>query len=172
MDTRGRAPWCPRSTDRGDPVNRFTLVVVTLAATAVLCSDIGAQGQIPDGFTRIFNGKDTSGWHISRTTHHGATGSYTVKDAVLFMQQKPFGQGGLLMTDKSYKDFDLYVELNPDAGFNSGIFLRSTESGSAYQIEVVAPGAATGDLIGEGIRFSRPQYSGEKKPVMSVWKTG
>jgi hypothetical protein len=37
----------------------------------------------------------------------------------------------MLLTDKAYKDFDLSRELNPDAGFNSGIFLRSTESESA-----------------------------------------
>jgi hypothetical protein len=153
-------------------VKRILSGLAALAALAALTAGVGAQGQIPDGFTRIFNGKDLTGWHISRTTHHGATGSYTVKDGVLLMSQKPFGQGGLLMTDKVYKDFEIYLELNPDAGFNSGIFLRSTESGSAYQIEVVAPGDATGDLIGEGIRFSRPQYIGEKKPVMSVWKTG
>ena len=57
-----------------------------------------------------------------------------------------------------YKDFDLYLELNPDAGFNSGIFLRSTESGSGYQVEVVAPGESTGNLIGERMRVSQPQY--------------
>jgi Domain of Unknown Function (DUF1080) len=141
-------------------------------SAVLLWGNAGAQGQIPAGFTRIFNGKDLTGWHISRTTHHGATGSYTVKDGVLLMAQQPFGQGGLLMTDKVYKDFEIYLELNPDPGFNSGIFLRSTESGSAYQIEVIAPGDTTGDLIGEGIRFSQPKYIGEKKPVMSVWKTG
>jgi len=141
-------------------------------SAVLLWGNAGAQGQIPEGFTRIFNGKDLTGWHISRTTHHGATGSYTVKDGVLLMAQQPFGQGGLLMTDKVYKDFEIYLELNPDPGFNSGIFLRSTESGSAYQIEVIAPGDTTGDLIGEGIRFSQPKYIGEKKPVMAVWKTG
>ena len=153
-------------------MNRLNLAAVSLGAALAFSVGSDARGQIPEGLTRIFNGKDLSGWHISRTTHHGATGSYTVKDGVLLMQQQPFGQGGLLLTDKVYKDFDLYLELNPDAGFNSGIFLRSTESGSAYQIEVVAPGDATGDLIGEGIRFSQPKFLTEKIPVMSVWKTG
>ncbi|MEO7270469.1 MAG: DUF1080 domain-containing protein [Vicinamibacterales bacterium] len=153
-------------------MRRLGLALGALTLMVVPSGGIGAEGQIPAGFTRLLNGNDLTGWHISRTTHHGATGSYTVKDGVLLMAQQPFGQGGLLMTDRVYKDFDLYLELNPDAGFNSGIFLRSTESGSAYQIEVVAPGEATGDLIGEGIRFSQPKYIGEKTPVMSVWKTG
>jgi hypothetical protein len=34
-------------------------------------------GSIPEGFTRIFNGKDMSGWHPSRTAHHGKTPSVT-----------------------------------------------------------------------------------------------
>ena len=126
-------------------MRRLGLALGALMSMVVASGGIGAQGQIPAGFTRLFNGRDLTGWHISRTTHHGATGLYTVKDGVLLMAQQPFGQGGLLMTDKVYKDFDLYLELNPDAGFNSGIFLRSTESGSAYQIEVVAPGETTGN---------------------------
>src|SRR5687767_11591322 len=134
---------CPgvASTHKVAHVRRFILALGVLTSMALLAGDVIVQGQIgpiPEGFTRIFNGKDLTGWHISRTTHHGATGSYTVKDRVLLMSQQPFGQGGLLFADKVYKDFDLYLELNPDAGFNSGIFLRSTESGSGYQVEVVA----------------------------------
>ena len=86
------------------------------------------------------------------------------------MGQQPFGQGGLLMTDQSFQDFEVYLEAKPDAGFNSGIFLRSTESGSAYQIELVTPGESTGNLIGERMRVSQPQYIGEKKPVSTVWR--
>ena len=41
------------------------------------------------------------------------------------------------MTDKRYKDFELYLETDIPWGLNSGIFLRSTETGGAYQIELV-----------------------------------
>ena len=133
---------------------------------------LALAAQPPAGLTPIFNGRDLTGWHVSRTNHHGATGSFTVKDGVLLMAQRPFGQGGLLLTDKSYQDFELYLEANPDAGFNSGIFLRSTESGSAYQIEIHAPGNSTANLIGERLRVSQPTYIGEKVPVTTVWKTG
>ena len=83
---------------------------------------------------------------------------------MLLASQRPFGQGGLLLTDKIYKDFELYLELRPDANFNSGVFLRSTESGSAYQIEINTPGDATANLIGERMRLSQPQLVGEKIP--------
>ena len=140
-----------------------------LAAVAALSAQVG---KIPAGFTAIFNGRDIKGWHISRTVHHGTTGSYTVDSSgVLIMKAHPFGQGGLLLTDKSYKDFELYLEANPDAGFNSGIFLRSAEGGSAYQIELVRPGN-TGALLSEQMKLSTPAYIGERTDINTVWKDG
>jgi sulfatase modifying factor 1 len=144
------------------------LVIPFLLAAAGLA----AQSHAPAGMTPIFNGRNLAGWHLSRTTHHGTTASVTVKDGVLLMQQQPFGQGGLLLTDKVYQDFELHLEANPDPGFNSGIFLRSTESGSAYQIELAVPGNATGNFFGERMRVSQPQYIGEKIAVSTVWKDG
>jgi 3-keto-disaccharide hydrolase len=145
-------------------------MVVSGFLVAVVCATVSAQ-QIPDGFVRIFNGKNTDGWHVSRTNHHGATALFTVEDGALIMKQRPFGQGGLLLTDRTYKDFELYLEAKPDPGFNSGIFLRSTESGSAYQVELIWPGNA-GALIGERMRVSQPQYIGDRVDIATVWKEG
>jgi hypothetical protein len=133
---------------------------------------LAAQAQIPPGFTPLFNGRNLDGWHLSRTTHHGTVGNFHVEDGVMLAGQRPFGQGGLLLTDKVYKDFELYLELKPDAGFNSGVFLRSTESGSGYQIEILTPGESTGNLIGERMRLSQAQYIGAKVPISKVWKEG
>ena len=66
--------------------------------------------------------------------------------------QSPFGDGGILLTDKSYKNFELYMEVRPDYGCDSGIFVRSTESGHAYQITMdYLPGGSMGRLITETI---------------------
>jgi hypothetical protein len=73
--------------------------------------------QIPAGFAPIFNGRNLDGWHLSRTTHHGTVGNFYVENGAMLASQRPFGQGGLLLTDKVYKDFELYLELKPDAGF-------------------------------------------------------
>jgi hypothetical protein len=152
-------------------------VVRASIAIALLCVSLAPArpappGAIPAGFTRIFNGKNLDGWHISRTVHHGTTGSYTADaDGVLVMKAQPFGQGGLLLTNKSYKDFELYLEANPDPDFNSGIFLRSTEGGSAYQIELVRPGN-TGALLAEQMRLSTPAYIGPRTDINTVWKDG
>jgi hypothetical protein len=152
------------SLERSHRILLFGGLLILASAT------LAAQAQLPAGFAPIFNGKDLAGWHISRTNHHGATGNYYVENGVLLMNQRPFGQGGLLLTDKIYRDFELYLEAKPDLGFNSGIFLRSTESGSAYQIEILTPGETTGNLIGERMRVSQPQFIGEKKSITTVWK--
>ena len=54
----------------------------------------------PEGFTPIFNGKDLSGWHISKTNHHGETQGWKVdRDAITGTQDKP-GHGGILPGEK------------------------------------------------------------------------
>lgn len=123
-------------------------------------------GKIPDGFTPIFNGKDLTGWHISRTTHQGTTPDFHVVDGVLYGMEKPYGQGGLLMSDKKYKNFELYIEVKIDSFSNGGIFFRSNEGGAAYQVELVLPGN-TGDLLGERIPVSKGGRAAERE---KVWK--
>ena len=114
--------------------HRYRTVAVVLA---LWLSAATARADIPAGFTRIFDGKTTKGWHFSGTVHHGTTGIATVtKDGVLQLTQRPFGQGGLFITDKIYKNFHLYLEVKVPFASNSGIFLRSTEGGSAYQVEL------------------------------------
>lgn len=106
---------------------------------------------VPDGFTPIFNGRNLDGWHISRTNHHGRTPDFFVMHGVLMGTQNPLGGGGILLTNRSYRNFELYVEVKPDWGNDSGIFLRSTESGAAYQVTMdFLPNGSMGAVIGEG----------------------
>jgi hypothetical protein len=107
--------------------------------------------KIPDGFTPLFNGKDLSGWHISKTARHGIQPDYHVAHGMILGTQRPLGSGGLLITDRKYRNFEFYMEVKPDWGNDSGIFLRSTETGVAYQITLdYLPGGSMGRLIGEG----------------------
>ncbi|HVW05187.1 MAG TPA: SUMF1/EgtB/PvdO family nonheme iron enzyme [Vicinamibacterales bacterium] len=128
-------------------------------------------GSIPEGFTRIFNGKDMSGWHPSRTAHHGKTPSVTVKDGALYLAHKPFGQGGLLLTNKKYKNFEFYVETDLRPGYNSGIFLRATEEGAAVQVELDA-NRGNGGLLTESLAGVPPRTVVQGTPIAQVWKQG
>jgi 3-keto-disaccharide hydrolase len=109
--------------------------------------------QIPEGFEPLFNGTDLSGWHVSKTARHGHTPEFRVVHGVLMGTQHPYGQGGMLVTDKKYRNFELTLEAKPDWGCDSGIFFRTTETGAAYQITMDYLGNNNGNLgrlIGEG----------------------
>ena len=108
---------------------------------------------VPPGFTPIFNGKDLTGWHISQTNHHGATKEWTVENGVLSGAQDKAGHGGILVTDKSYKNYEIYLEANPDWGCDGGLFLRSTEAGEAYQVMIdYLEGGSVGGVYGEALK--------------------
>ena len=125
-----------------------------------------ANAQVPSDFKSLFNGKDLEQWHISRTSHQGTVGNFYVEDSAITLKQHPYGQGGVLLTNKKFKDFELYVEVKIDSFCNGGIFLRSTESGQAYQIELAMPGG-TGSLFGEAMQISQ---AAEAKEISKVWK--
>lgn len=125
-----------------------------------------AKAQVPPGFKSLFNGKDLKGWHTSRTSHQGTVGNFYVENGVITLKQNPYGQGGILLTNKKFKDFELHIEVKIDSFCNGGIFLRSTESGQAYQIELAIPGG-TGSLLGEAMQISK---SAKAEEISKVWK--
>jgi len=132
----------------------------------MLCM-VAVNGQIPQGFTPIFNGRDLDGWHISRTTHQGTTLGCEVNNNAICITQKPFGQGGVLLSDKKYKNFELYLEAKVDSLSNGGIFIRSSESGIAYQIEIDENAGSTGSLYGERMPVSKSAVAEQRA---KVWK--
>ncbi|QCR22245.1 DUF1080 domain-containing protein [Pontibacter sp. SGAir0037] len=134
---------------------------------AFICCLHVAEAQVPDGFKPIFNGKNLKGWHISRTTHQGTTPDVQVEDGAIVLRQQPYGQGGVLLSDRKYKNFELYLEAKIDSFSNGGIFIRSSESGIAYQIELDETAGSTGYLLGERMPVSKgAETAGRDK----VWK--
>lgn len=90
-----------------------------------------------DGFTPLFDGKTLDGWHTNRQKiGHGTGGRWAVEDGAITGEQDPPGNGGMLMTDKDFGDFDLMLELNPDWGIDTGVFLRTNEQGVCFQAYV------------------------------------
>jgi hypothetical protein len=110
------------------------------------------EGKTPIGFTRLFNGIDLSGWHISSVNHHGNSHGWTVENAILLATQDRPGNGGILLTDRRYRNFEIYLEIKPDFGCDGGLFLRSNEKGQAYQVMLdYLPGGSVGGIYGEGL---------------------
>jgi lysophospholipase L1-like esterase len=104
-------------------------------------------------FQPIFNGADLTGWHISQVNHHGKTEAWKLQSGVITGAQDRPGDGGILLTDRKYRNFEVSLDINPDYGCDSGLFLRSNEKGEAYQVLLdYLDGGAIGGIYGEGLK--------------------
>ncbi len=154
------------------PVRRarrtLALIALVLFCGSIVIPNVQTLSAQPDGFTSLFNGENLSGWHKSRTNHHGTVGNFFVENGAIVLKQHPYGQGGILLTDEKYGDFELYLEFKGDPGTDGGLLFRSNESGSAYQIQIGGGGnRGTGRLMGEVLHVTTtaaPNSLGE------VWK--
>ena len=93
--------------------------------------------------TKIFNGKDLTGWTI-----HG-TEKWYVEDGELICESGPDKEYGYLSTNKKYKNFILEVKFKQEANGNSGVFIRSGIEGtkiSGWQVEVAPANLHTGGI--------------------------
>lgn len=130
-----------------------------------------AAAQLPEGFTPLFNGKDLTGWHVSETNHHGNTKSWRVENGVILATQDPPKIGGILLTDRTFRNFEVYAELNPDFGCDGGLFLRSTEKGEAYQVMVdFLEGGNVGGLYGERLPEMNQPDAGTGMKLDREWR--
>jgi len=110
------------------------------------------------GYVRIFDGKTLDGWHVSAETgHSGASkhktgGRWVVENGAMVGSQDIPGNGGIIITDKKYKNFEVVLEMNNDFGPDSGLFLRSNDKGQAYQAMIdYHKGGNLMGLYGEGL---------------------
>ena len=107
----------------------------------------------PSAFRPLWNGRDLTGWHISQVNHHGNTQGWKVEDGTLTGTQDRPGHGGILLTDRPYKNFEISLEVNPTYGCDGGLFLRANEKGQAYQVLLdYLDGGAIGGIYGERLQ--------------------
>ena len=111
-----------------------------------------------DGFRPLFDGASLTGWHVSAATTHSAAsfqrsgGTWSVEEGAIAGTQDLPGNGGILVSDESFGDLELVLEARVDFGVDSGVFLRSSEAGAAYQVLVdYYPGGSIGGLYGEAL---------------------
>ncbi len=113
------------------------------------CGVVWAAGEAES----LFNGKSLAGWHKPpRRISHGTGGRWTVRDDLLIGEQDPpgSGNGGLLLSDEKFGDFELTIEMQPDWGPDTGVFFRCTDQGYGFQMYVdYHDGGNVGHLRGE-----------------------
>lgn len=125
-------------------------------AAVALAFAVSASAQ--NGFVPLFNGNTLEGWHVSAKTGHSRAsknqtgGRWVVQDGAIVGSQDIPGNGGIVITDDKFGDFEISLEMNNDFGLDSGLFLRSTEDGKAWQamIDYHASGNLMG-IYGEGL---------------------
>lgn len=135
---------------------KHLLTLIALAAAS--CSPGFSQEKSADGFVSIYDGKTLTGWHVSAKTGHSRAstnqsgGRWVVEEGAIVGSQDIKGNGGLIITDEQFGDFEVRLEMKNDFGPDSGLFLRSTEDGKAWQamIDYHAGGNLMG-IYGEGL---------------------
>jgi hypothetical protein len=136
-------------------MNKRFLVLFFAAAVAML-----AKAADPDaaGFVTLFDGQSLKGWHVSPKTGHSRAsknqsgGKWVIDNGAIVGCQDIPANGGIIITDEKFGDFEVVLEMNNDFGPDSGLFLRSTEDGKAWQamIDYHSGGNVMG-IYGEGL---------------------
>ena len=146
---------------------RFTACLLAFGLASLLAT-VRAELPRPEtfgetGFVKIFDGKTLNGWKVSAKTGHSRAsknktgGKWVVQDGAIVGSQDIPGNGGIIITEKEYGDFEVALEMNNDFGPDSGLFLRSSDTGKCYQAMVDYH--ATGNLMGiygEGLPGGQP----------------
>lgn len=130
--------------------------------------------QPPKGFTALFNGRDLSGWHswyadppeVARMTPEArqhaqarANERYLRHWRVHQNQLSFDGEGVHLITEKSYGDFELWVDWQIEAGGDSGIYLRDTP-----QVQIWDTPVGSGGLYNNEQHPNRPIVKADNPP--------
>jgi hypothetical protein len=135
--------WCA-------PRAYFSSLLGVCCFASLLLSGSNATAQ-EACFERIDNGVDKTGWHVSTTNHHGPGDGWTVEDGAFVGRQTAEQKGGILMTEKVYKDVEVVFEVKVDWGCDSGFFFRTTDGDRAYQVNVDhLAESGVGTIYGEG----------------------
>jgi hypothetical protein len=93
--------------------------------------------------TRLFNGKDLTGWDI-----YGTEKWYAEKGN-LICESGPHKEYGYLATREEFKDFELTLEFKQESNGNSGVFFHSSIDGTkitGWQAEVAPLNLHTGGI--------------------------
>ncbi|GDY22092.1 hypothetical protein LBMAG56_34390 [Verrucomicrobiota bacterium] len=92
-----------------------------LASLALAASLVTLSAADEDGFAPLFNGKDTTGWHLRNPKGHN---SWSVEGGVLKNTVNKGEHGVDLVTDQKFWNFTVRYEFQVPDGSNSGFYLR------------------------------------------------
>ena len=119
-----------------DSISRRTFLKETTATTAAVVALPLAQAVAAEGdWIKLFDGKTLDGWHKNpKRIGHGTGGKWIVEGGAIVGEQDPpgSGNGGILLSDRKFGDFEVKIDMNHDWGPCSGFFLRSNDKGQCF----------------------------------------
>jgi Domain of Unknown Function (DUF1080) len=129
----------------------------------------------------LFDGASLAGWHASTASSHSAPsghragGEWRVVEGAIVGRQGPPGNGGLLMSDRQFGDIEISLETSDEWDSDSGLFLRTTPEGAAYQVMIdLYPGGTVGGLWGEALpeTLDLRRFVFAESPAGTLWRPG
>ena len=153
----------------------FAFVMVLIPATAIisLAADFPVDKLDDSGFETVFDGKSLKGWHVStQTGHSGASmhtsgGKWVLEEGAVVGSQDIPGNGGIILTDRQFDNFEVIVEMKNDYGPDSGLFLRWVA-----QVAASATCVPTAQEVAGNVALDSSASSGFATPVGSKPPTG
>ena len=122
---------------------KASLLALTLLAASL--APVWAADE--DGFVPLFNGTNTTGWHLRNASGHN---SWTVDQGILKNTVKQGEHGTDLVTDRKFWNFSVRFEFLVPDNSNSGFYLRGR-----HEIQIVGDFAkGTTSLGGNGALYN------------------
>jgi hypothetical protein len=138
-----------------NPINANRREFLATSTAVVLGASLGSPALAAESdWIELFDGKTLAGWHKNpERIGHGTGGHWFVEDGAIQGEQDPpgSGNGGILLTDRQFKNFELKIDIKPDWGVCSGLFIRGNDQGQCIQMMVdYHDSGNVGHLYGEG----------------------
>lgn len=93
-----------------------------------VASTTASEGVQADGWTTLFNGENLDGWHVFNEAD--TDGKWKVQDGALHFDSKADAEGGDIVTDGDYENFELMLDWKISECGNSGIMFGVQEDGN------------------------------------------
>jgi hypothetical protein len=105
-------------------MNRKVLTLAVLVSALAL-----VQAAEEEGFRPLFNGKDTTGWHLRNADGHN---SWKVEGGILKNIVNQGEHGTDLVTDQKFRNFTIKYDYQVPNDSNSGFYLRGR-----YELQIL-----------------------------------
>jgi hypothetical protein len=157
------------------PVSTLALVALVGALVATACAPSEDERKEQDGFVKLFDGEDITGW-----VQRGGEAVYAVEDGAIVGRTVLDTPNSFLCPDEEYDNFRLEFEVKVDPELNSGVQIRSQSRPAyrdgrvhGYQVEIdPTPRGYSGRIYDEGRRGQFLDDGEDNEAALKAFRSG